>query len=152
MDFVAWPPKTQQKSLWTGWRPTWWTIAQENLASQLKVNTKKVIWPHKDHGCCGLATQNTAKITQDCLKANLKDHWSKEIWPPSLKYCNPLDYFLWSEVEREVNKHPHNTLASLNAKILVVMAKIDREVVIPACKRVQPRIEAVVEANEDFIK
>jgi len=33
-----------------------------------------------------------------------------------------------SEVEREVNKHPHNTLASLNAKILVVMARIDREV------------------------
>jgi hypothetical protein len=59
---------------------------------------------------------------------------------------------MWSEVEREVNKHPHNTLASLRAKILVVMAKVDREVVIPACKRVQPRIEAVVEENEDFIK
>jgi hypothetical protein len=59
---------------------------------------------------------------------------------------------MWSEVEREVNEHPHNILASLNAKILVVMAKIDREVIIPACKRVQPRIEAVVEANEDFIK
>jgi hypothetical protein len=59
---------------------------------------------------------------------------------------------MWSEFEREVSKHTHNTLASLNAKILVVMAKIDREVVIPACKRVQPRIEAVVEANEDFIK
>ena len=58
---------------------------------------------------------------------------------------------MWCEIEREVNRHPHNTLASLNAKILVVMTKIDREVVIPACKRVQPRIEAVVEANEDFI-
>ncbi len=59
---------------------------------------------------------------------------------------------MWSEVEREVKEHPHNTLASLNAKILVVMAKIDREVISPACKRVQPGIEAVVEANEDFIK
>ncbi len=75
-----------------------------------------------------VATQNTAKITQDGLKANLKDHWSKEIWPPSSNDCNPLDYFMGSEVEREVNKHPHNTLASLNAKILVVMARIDREV------------------------
>jgi hypothetical protein len=37
---------------------------------------------------------------------------------------------MWSEVEREVNKHPHNTLASLNAKILAVKAKMDREVVI----------------------
>ncbi len=59
---------------------------------------------------------------------------------------------MWSEVEREANEHPHNTLASLNAKIFAVMAKIDREVVIPACKRVQPLIEAVFEANEDFIK
>jgi hypothetical protein len=58
---------------------------------------------------------------------------------------------MWSEFEREVSKHTHNTLASLNAKILVVMAKIDREVVIPAYKRVQPQIEAVVEASEDFM-
>jgi hypothetical protein len=46
----------------------------------------------------------------------------------------------------------YNTLASHNAKILVVMARIDREVVILACKRVQPQIEAVDEANEEFIK
>jgi hypothetical protein len=39
---------------------------------------------------------------------------------------------MWSEVEREVNKHPHNTLvlASLKAKILEGMADMDREVVI----------------------
>ncbi len=57
---------------------------------------------NKDNGFCGLATLNTAKTTQDWLKANLKDHWSKEIWPPSSKDCNPLDYFMWSEVEREI--------------------------------------------------
>ena len=60
-------------------------LDQGNLAYQLKINTKKVFWPHKDSGFCGLATQNTAKIAQDWLKANLKDHWSKEIWPPSSK-------------------------------------------------------------------
>jgi hypothetical protein len=43
---------------------------------------------------------------------------------------------MWSEFEREVSKYTHNTLASLNAKILVLMVKIDREVVIPACKKV----------------
>jgi len=58
---------------------------------------------------------------------------------------------MWSEFKREVSKHTHNTLASPEAKILVVMAKIDREVVIPACKKVYTQIEAVVEANEDFI-
>ncbi len=39
---------------------------------------------------------------------------------------------MWSEFERVVSKHTHNTHASLNAKILVVLAKIDREIIIPA--------------------
>jgi hypothetical protein len=50
---------------------------------------------------------------------------------------------MWSEVEIEVNKQPHNTLASLRAKISEVMAYKDREVVIQACKRLKPRVEAV---------
>jgi hypothetical protein len=33
-----------------------------------------------------------------------------------------------SEFEREFNKHPHKTLASLRAKISDVMADMDREV------------------------
>jgi hypothetical protein len=56
---------------------------------------------------------------------------------------------------REVNKHHHNILASLKAmgKILYVRrTDIDREVVIRACKKFRSLIEAVVEANGDFIK
>jgi hypothetical protein len=49
------------------------------------------------------ASAHTANITQNWLKANLKDQWPKEIWPPSLNYCNPLGNFVWSEVEREVS-------------------------------------------------
>jgi hypothetical protein len=164
-----------------------------------KINTKKIIWPHMDIGFCGLATQNTAKFTQGWLKANLKDHWSKEIWPPrskltqkrffgltrkvdfvawppntakithdllkanqkdhrskeiwppSSKDCNPLDYFMWSEVEREVNKQPHNTLASLKA-ISDVIANLDREGVIHVYKKFRSWIEADMEATRVFIK
>jgi hypothetical protein len=74
------------------------------------------------------------------------------IWPPSSKDCNPLDYFMWSEVEREVNKQPHNTLASLKAMISDVMAKLDRDVVIHVCKRFRSCIEADMEATGVFIK
>jgi hypothetical protein len=135
VDFVAWPPKTQPKSPMTGEGQHEVPLVQENLASQLKIKTKKVFWPHKDSGFCSLAAQNTAKSTQDGLKANLKDHWSKEIWPPSSKDCNPSDYFMWSEVEREVSKHPHKILASLRSKISEVMADMDREVIIPPYKK-----------------
>ena len=85
VDFVAWPPKTQPKSPMTGEGQHEVPLVQGNLASQLKINTKKVFWPHKGSGFYGLAAQNTAKSTQNWLKANLKDHWSKEIWPPSSK-------------------------------------------------------------------
>jgi hypothetical protein len=85
---------------------------------------------------------HTAKITQNWLKANMENHWSQEIWPPSSPDCNPLDLSMWSEFEREVNKQPHNTLASLRAKILEGMAETDRKVVIPSCKKFWSRIEA----------
>ena len=74
------------------------------------------------------------------------------IWPPSSKDCNPLDYFMWSEVEREINKQPHITLASLKAMISDVMANIDREFIIHSYKKFWSRIEVVVDASEDFMK
>jgi hypothetical protein len=100
----------------------------------------------------GLAAQNTAKGTQDGLKANLKDHWSKEIWPPSSKDCNLSDYFMWSEVEKEDSRIPHNILASLRSKISELMADMEREVIILPYKKFCSRIEAVVDASGDFIK
>jgi hypothetical protein len=54
---------------------------------------------------------------------------------------------MWSEVEREVNKQPHNTLTSLRAKISEVMTEMDREVVLYSCKTFLSRIEAIVEAS-----
>ena len=82
----------------------------------------------------------------------MENHWSQEIWPSSSPDCNPQDYFMWSEVEREVNKQPYNTLASLRAKILEVMADMDREVFICSYKKFRSRTEAVVYASGDFIK
>ncbi len=87
------------------------------------------------------------------LKAKLKkNHWSKEIWPPSSQDCNPFDSSMWCEFERETSKKPHNTLASLRAKILEVMAKMDKEFVIHYYKKFWSRIETVVDSSGDFIK
>ncbi len=86
------------------------------------------------------------------LRANLKIHWLKEIWPPNSPGYNPLDYFMRSEVTRVVSKHPHNTLASLRTQISGVMAYIDREAVIKPCKNFWSRKGAVVEASGNFIK
>jgi hypothetical protein len=52
VDFVAWPTKTQPKSPMTGEGQHELPLVQGNLASQLKINTKKVFWSHKDSGFC----------------------------------------------------------------------------------------------------
>jgi hypothetical protein len=66
--------------------------------------------------------------------------------------CNPLDYYIWSVFERDVNRSPHNTAASLKAKITDVMANLPRDTMAKACRRFRQRIEAVVEAGGDFLK
>jgi hypothetical protein len=74
------------------------------------------------------------------------------MWPPSSPEYKPLDYIMWCEFEREVNKQPHNTQASLKAKISEVMTNIEREIVILTCQRFWSQIEALVEASGDLIK
>jgi hypothetical protein len=95
---------------------------------------------------------HTAKLTQDWPKANMENHWLQEIWPPSSPDCNPLDPSTWSEFQREVSKQPQSTLASLRAKILEVMADMDREVVICSYKKLWSSIKADIGASGDFIK
>jgi hypothetical protein len=59
---------------------------------------------------------------------------------------------MWSEFEREVNKCPHITLASLKVMTSDVMTYLDREVIIYACRKIWSWIEAVMEATVVFMK
>jgi hypothetical protein len=61
----------------------------------------------RERNFCGYAKSFTRPHSQNhpvWKKASLKNQWSKEIWPPSSPGCDPLDYFMWSEFEREVNR------------------------------------------------
>jgi hypothetical protein len=80
------------------------------------------------------------------------NHQLKGMLPPSSPEYKPLDYFMWCEFEREVNKQPHHTQASLKAKISEAMTNIEREIVILTCQRFWSQIEGVVEASGDLIK
>lgn len=98
------------------------------------------------------APAHNANKTQAWLADNLKEFWPKNIWPPSSPDCNPCDFFLWGVCEREVNKRPHNTKASLKTKITQVMAGLDKDMVANACRRFRSRIERVVDADGGFIE
>ena len=79
------------------------------------------------------------------------NHQLKGMWHPSSPEYKPLDYFMGCEFEREVNKQPHNTQASLKAKISEVMTNIERENVILTCQRFWSQTESIVEASGDLI-
>jgi hypothetical protein len=137
------------------------------FAKGLKINTDEylkvmedVVKPWMDQVATGRhyifqqdgAPAHNSKRTQEWLKANLPEVWEKEIWPPSLPDCNPLDYFVWGVAELQVNKAPYSTTDSLISKIKEVMGNLDRATVARACKRFRSRIEAVVKADGDFIE
>jgi transposase len=98
------------------------------------------------------APSHKAKLTQEWMAENFHDHITPNIWPPNSPDLNPLDYYVWSVVEREVNEHPHTTKESLKAAILRIMTNINKDHLIKACKRFRSRIEAVIAAEGDFIE
>jgi hypothetical protein len=59
---------------------------------------------------------------------------------------------MWCEVEREVNRCPHITMAFLQVMTSDVMTDLGREVIIHACKKFWSWIEAVMEPTGVFIK
>ena len=81
------------------------------------------------------APSHKAMTTQDWMSENLHDYITPNMWPSSSPDLNPLDYYVWGIVERETNKHSHNTLDFLRAAITRVMTHINEDHLIRACKR-----------------
>ena len=70
------------------------------------------------------------------------------MWPPSSPDCNPLDYYEYGACERNITRSPHNTVASMKkANVDGFAAMMTR-----AYSRIKSRIEAVIEAEGNFIK
>jgi hypothetical protein len=94
----------------------------------------------------GAPARNT-KVTQGWCQANLLEFWSNEVWSPTSPDCIPLGYYLWSICERDVNRVPHNTAASLKVKIMEVIATSQG----PPWPRPAGGSAAVVEAGGNFL-
>ena len=73
-------------------------------------------------------------------------------WPSSSPDLNPLDYFVWSYVEKITNMTSYNTKASLIAAIRRVIAEPPPALAQKACSEFRIRIEAVIEAEGSNIE
>uniref|UniRef100_T1HXZ5 Tc1-like transposase DDE domain-containing protein n=1 Tax=Rhodnius prolixus TaxID=13249 RepID=T1HXZ5_RHOPR len=73
--------------------------------------------------------------------------WSKEYLPSNSPDLNPLDYYVWSLVERDIKKSRHPNVASLKAAIEAAFADKDRDTSKCACTCFSPRMEAVIQGS-----
>ena len=71
----------------------------------------------------------------------------KEVWPPCSPDLNPLDYYVWSVLERETNKRTHISIDSLRDAIEEAVANLNSVHLVTACQRFRSRIEAVIQAE-----
>ena len=98
-----------------------------------------------------LATANKFNETQSWLQKECYNLISFSHWPLYSSDLNPLDYFVWSYVEKITNMTSHNTKASLIAAIRRVFAELPPALVEKACSQFRIRIEAVIEAEGAYI-
>ena len=99
----------------------------------------------------GSPTHNANQL-KAWLEENLKKLWTKNIWPPSSRNCNPCDYFLCGVCDRDINKHPHSTKAFLNAEVTEVMAGLDKAILAKTCRRFRSQIEQILGTEGGFIE
>lgn len=97
------------------------------------------------------APAHSAGNTQMFLGAHVPDFWGKEVWPPNSPDLNPLDYFMWSEIQREVCRDAHSDIDSLKSKIVSVMVNFDPKKVISACEAFRGRLDEVIATEGRFL-
>ena len=86
------------------------------------------------------------------MAENLYDYIISKIWSPNFPDFNPLDYHVWSVIEKRVNEHSHNTKDSLKDAIVWVMSDMNKKHLFRACNWFWPCIEAVIDTSGGFIE
>ena len=65
------------------------------------------------------APSHGSKFTQLWILRKISSFINKEGWPVQSLDLNPLDYSIWSILEKRVCSTPHQTLESLKAKLMI---------------------------------
>uniref|UniRef100_T1HE22 Tc1-like transposase DDE domain-containing protein n=1 Tax=Rhodnius prolixus TaxID=13249 RepID=T1HE22_RHOPR len=93
--------------------------------SQKKFICVSVKYSEAVDGHCRLESRMTptlCHLVQNWLSDIVDMFRSKEYWPPNSPDLNPLDFYVWSVVERATNKSRHPNVASLRAAIEAAFA------------------------------
>ena len=80
-----------------------------------------------------LVPSHGSKFTQSWILRKIPSFISKKDWPARSSDLNPLDYSIWSILEKRVCSTPHQTLEFLKAKLMKEWDAIPQETLRAAC-------------------
>ena len=169
--FNAWGhSSTHQTTLWRWWnrnprlktmqgRPGPRSSSKRSRQSLMKLTSGVVIpWCNQVAGGRPWVWQqdsapaHKSKETQAWLQKECDNFVPFSHSPPSFPDLNPLDYFVWSHIEKITNMTSHNTKASPIATIRRVFVKLPPALVEKACPQFWICIKAVIEAEDGYIE
>lgn len=93
------------------------------------------------------APAHKAKKVQAWCQKELAGFWPWEFWLPSSPDLNPLDYSVWSVLERKACARPHPNKDSLKAAVEQAWAEMSTTYVVQTCKAFRGRMERMLAAN-----
>ena len=89
------------------------------------------------------APAHTSNVTQAWCKQHFPDFWDKNMWPPSSPDINPMDFVIWSILEREVSRVSHSSVTALKTALMKSWSKTDAETVQRSCQAVPGCLQAI---------
>lgn len=95
---------------------------------------------------------HTSDKAQKFCATNMVSYWDKTFWPSNSPDLNPLDFAVWSVLEKETNRTSHPNLGSLKAKIIEEWNKMSPDFIRKSCVAFRPRVEAVIAAEGSHIE
>ncbi|XP_076046122.1 uncharacterized protein LOC143028211 [Oratosquilla oratoria] len=96
------------------------------------------------------APSHKAQSTQEWMSDNQYDHVTPNMRPPNSPDLNLMDYYVWSIIERDTIRYPHNNIVSLKTAIVEVMTEMNKNHLMQICQRFKSRIKAVTETEGGF--
>lgn len=129
-----------------------------NSQVYIKMLKDKVLpWVTGAFGNCYIFTQDgapahTSNVTQAWCRQHFSGFWDKNMWPPSSPDINPMDFAVWSILEREVSKISYSSVAALKQALVAAWSSLPEETVQRSCQAVEPRLKAMIKAKGGHIE
>jgi len=96
------------------------------------------------------AKPHTSNIAQKYCNNNLHKFINKNQWPPNSPDLNPLDYFYWNAVVRNISINKYAKYDEFKAEISKACEKVDQNHIKKSVQSFTNRVRKVEEAQGNY--